>query len=227
MPAPQFTDTWDVNLEIVNEILTAGGLPPVTDLDGAKEHEDAAIAWRQFLSEGRSLQSQGWWFNTRLRYDVLSDEDVYTSELLDGSFIGIGVYMSSLNRPYVLKVRNSPRGPGDPHHRLTPEDGTKQGGHVYHPGMADGSIRVFHKNVDEAPLVDIIDMVDPDDLPQEAREFLINRTARKFHRPLGVVLDTFDEQVAYENLRKADSRYWNSQGFNTLNRSSTFFTWNR
>ncbi len=73
MPFP--TTYADTELAAVNQILSAVGQAPVTELD--QTNPEVSVAYDTLIVCSRECQSEGWVFNTERNYPVMPDVDGY------------------------------------------------------------------------------------------------------------------------------------------------------
>lgn len=208
MATPSVHDS-PTHLALVNRVLTAGGLPPVTALDSSIANQDAYHAWNVILSVAVPALAKGWWFNTEERRETFTDIPEDPADKITEVIPGI------------YRATPSPRRISDPMQAETYEI-------VGTPGAASASLRVYgDTGPARQPLFDVVKLIELDDCPVEFHDYVVWRSARLFHRTLGVNLPADEERDAMDLLVRLQAQHDNEQCYNTVNNSSTLLTWLR
>jgi len=141
-------------LQVVNKMLRAVDLAPVTSITGTLDLEVGAAVER-FSEINRDVQTLGWDFNSRKGVKYLRNTD---NEVTLGtnvlSFKPVG------NTRY--------------------KDYTMRGGKIYNRDQVNGT--TVGTVLAEDPILDIIELINFEDLPQAARAYIGHRAVREHER---------------------------------------------
>ena len=174
------------SLQWVNEMLAMAGLPPVVDLRAASSDSDAGLAWKRLNTTIRAVAAKGWWFNTRLRQVLTTDEFGYFS-------IAFGV---SAKESSQMTGEDS-----QPQMRL----GIMEGSTVAAVWNIDDDTDVFPANTEYT--LDVIYMAKLDNIPTLFADYCLLKAGRQFAAGFGIKVDPYDEERAWDALDKAESQF--------------------
>ena len=167
-------------LEAINSMLSAIGEAPVNSLSSGLV--DAALAQTVLNEVSRSVQSQGWNFNTELDYSVASDVNGYVvlpSEIIRADLAASVIESSGIDQDYVQR-------------------GNRMYDKVNHTFTINKSLEL-----------DVVVLLDFEDLPEAARVYITTKALRVFQqRAVGSTalsdMHLGDENQALINLQEAE-----------------------